>query len=736
MHSAAITTEAAAETAGKRAAAPWELPPTSHHLEGDPLLGCLLILTRLYDRPMGSDALVAGLPLVDQRLTPELFIRAAARAGLSAKLSKRSLADISELVLPAVLLLDGRHACVLLRRNASGSAQVMLPETGVGEQEISLADLQQRYMGYVLFARPAHRFDQRGTESVLPRPRHWFWGVVGQCWPIYGEVMVASLLINVFALAMPLFTMNVYDRVVPNHTLETLWALSVGIMLVIVFDLLMRILRGYFIDVAGKKIDVILSANMFEKVLGIQMAMRPPSVGGFASNIQEFEAVRDFLTSATATALIDLPFSVLFICAMFWVGGALGWLPLVALPLVIGASVLVQGPLAKAVQATQRHASQRQALLIESLVGLETIKITGAEGPIQARWEQMLGHIAKLGLQSRFLSACAVNFAMFTQQIAYLAVVLCGVYAIADDKLTTGGLIACTIFTGRALSPMGQVATLLTRYHQSRSALASIDHLMKLPVERPADKTFVHRPTLRGDIEFRNVSFSYPNQSGTALDVVSFSITAGERVGIIGRVGSGKTTIEKLVLGLYLPSSGNVLIDGVELRQFDPAALRRGIGHVPQDVLLFNGSVRDNIVLGAPSADDAAVLRAAHIAGVGDFVNRLPNGFDLPVGERGEALSGGQRQAIAIARAELLSPPVLVLDEPSSAMDNRSEELFKARLAASLEGRTLLLITHRASLLTLVNRLIVMDQGRVVADGPKEQVLAALAGRTLHVATA
>jgi ATP-binding cassette subfamily C protein LapB len=245
----------------------------------------------------------------------------------------------------------------------------------------------------------------------------------------------------------------------------------------------------------------------------------------------------------------------------------------------------------------------------------------------------------------------------------------------------------------------------------------------------------VHRPTLRGDIEFRNVSFSYPSQSGVSLDAVSFRIVAGERVGIIGRVGSGKTTIERLILGLYPPSSGNVLVDGVELRQFDPAALRRGIGHVPQDVMLFNGSVRENIVLGAPSTDDAAVLRAAQIAGVSDFVNRLPNGFDLAVGERGEALSGGQRQAIAIARAVLLSPPVLVLDEPSSAMDNRSEELFKARLATELEGRTLLLITHRASLLTLVNRLIVMDQGRVVADGPKEQVLAALAGRKLHVAT-
>ncbi|KWI75301.1 type I secretion system permease/ATPase [Burkholderia ubonensis] len=728
MHSA--TTEAAAGAAGARA---WDLPHGSG-IEDDPLLGCLLVLTRLFDRPVGADALVAGLPLAGQHLTPALFIRAAARAGISAKLARRALDDIPDAVLPVVLLLNDGQACVLVRRNASGTVQVILPETGVGEEALAPAELAQRHAGLVLFARPAHRFDARDAESAVPRPRNWFWGVVAQSWPIYAEVMLASMLVNLFALAMPLFTMNVYDRVVPNHALETLWALAAGIVLVIVFDVVMRTLRGYFIDMAGKKIDVILSANLFEKVLGIRMAARPPSVGGFASQIQEFEAVRDFLTSATAAALIDLPFSIVFIAAMFWVGGGLGWLPLMALPLVIGAGVAVQGPLARAVQASQRHASQRQALLIETLVGLETIKVNGAEGPMQARWEQLLGEFARLGLKSRLLSGCAVNFAMFSQQAAYLAVVLCGVYMIADDRLTTGGLIACTTLTGRALAPMGQVASLLTRYHQSRSALASIGGVMNLPGERPADQRFVHRPALRGEIEFRNVGFAYPGQSGTSLDGVSFRIAAGERVGIIGRVGSGKTTIEKLILGLYPPASGNVLIDGVELRQYDPAALRRGIGHVPQDVMLFNGTVRDNIVLGAPGADDDAVLRAAQVAGVADFVNRLPNGFDLAVGERGEALSGGQRQAVAIARAMLLSPQVLLLDEPSSAMDNRSEELFKARLAARLEGRTLLLVTHRPSLLTLVDRLIVMDQGRVVADGPKDQVLAALAGRTLHVA--
>jgi ATP-binding cassette subfamily C protein LapB len=707
------------------------LPPAASTAD-DPLLGCLLALTRLHNRPVSADTLTAGLPLVEHCLTPELFIRAAQRVGFSAKLVRRPLDKISDLVLPAVLLLRDRQACVLVGRR-DGKAQIILPESDIGTQDIALDDLHQRCTGYAIFMRPAYRFDARTADSVVPR-LHWFWGVAVRAWPIYAEVLVASLLINLFALVMPLFSMNVYDRIVPNHAVETLWALTLGAVLVITFDLLMRALRGYFIDVAGKKLDVVLSANIFEKVLGIQMAARPASVGAFANQLQEFEAFREFVTSATITTLIDLPFVVLFIGAMFWIGGPLAWVSVASVPLIIGFGLAVQAPLARVVKDSSRLSAQRQATLIESLVGLETIKVMSAEGPTQRKWEQLLGHIGKHALKSRFLSACAVNFSVYVQQAANLAVILLGVYLIADDKLTMGGLIACTILTGRALAPLSQVAGLLTRYHQSRDALHQIDRLMKLPVERPAGKDFVHRPALQGGIEFKNVSFTYPEQSSEALSNVSFKIAPGERVAIIGRVGSGKTTIEKLVLGLYAPASGAVLIDGTDQRQIDPAALRRDIGYVPQDVVLFYGSVRDNIMLGAPYAEDASVLRAAGIAGVTEFTNRAAQGLDLQVGERGERLSGGQRQAIAIARAELMAPPILLMDEPSSAMDSRSEEQFKARIAARLDGRTLILISHRASLLSLVNRLIVLEQGRVVADGPKDLVLAALAGGKLNAA--
>lgn len=711
----------------------WALPHAPDKT-ADPLLSCLVELTRLIDKPVSAETLTAGLPLVDDSLTPELFIRAAARAGFTAKLVKRPLANLSNLTLPAVLLLRDKGACIL-QHNGGETARILLPDSDLGEYEMEHAELEQRYSGYVIFMRPTARFDARTGDSALPRPSHWFWGVAMQSWPIYAEVLLASLLINLFALVTPLFSMNVYDRVVPNHAMETLWALAAGVILVLIFEVVMRALRGYFIDIAGKKLDVVLSANIFEKVLGIQMSARPVSVGAFSSNLQEFESLREFITSATITALIDLPFVILFIGAMFWVGGPLGWIPVLAVPFIIGVGLALQAPLARLVQTSSKLAAQRQATLVESLVGLETIKVMGAEGAVQRKWEQLIGQIAKLALKSRFLSACAVNFSVFAQQAAYLAVIIIGVYQIADDKLTMGGLIACSILTGRALAPLSQVASLLTRYHQSRDALGSIDRLMGLPVERPAGKDFVNRPALQGGVEFRNVSFAYPDQTAEALVDVSFKIAPGERVAIIGRVGSGKTTIEKLVLGLYPPSKGAVLIDGTDGRQIDPAALRHDIGYVPQDILLFYGSVRDNIVLGAPYADDAAVLRAAEIGGVTEFTNRSAQGLDLPVGERGEKLSGGQRQAIAIARAELMAPPLLLLDEPSSAMDNRSEELFKARMSAQLKGRTLILISHRASLLSLVNRLIVMDQGRVVADGPKESVLAALAQGKLNAAS-
>ena len=703
-------------------------------LPDDPLTRCLVLLTRYFHNPMSAQTLTAGLPLEDMRLTPDLFLRAATRAGLSARVVKRPLEEISPMTLPAVLLLKDGKACVVAERDENLGWVLIQPESNGGTMVLSTEELEAQYDGFAIFSRPAFKFDARAEDQAIPRGQHWFWSVFTRAWPLYTEVLIATFLTNIFALVTPLFVMNVYDRVVPNMAFETLWVLSIGALIVFLFDLLMRTLRAYFLDVAGKQVDIVLSATIFERVLGLKASVRPRSVGSLVSNMQEFEMFRDFITSATITAVIDLPFVVLFLFIILWLGGATVAVPIIAMPIIVGIALILQRPLQNIIQQSFRVSTQKQATLIETLTGIDTVKAVSAEGAAQRKWEQIIGEQNRLNLSSKLLTTAIVNQSSFFQQLAYVAVVVLGVYLIADRSLTTGGLIACALLTNRVLAPLSQVASLITRYYQAKQALVGIDNIMNMPVERPAGKSFVHRPGFRGDIEFRNVTFSYPEQDVPALNNVSFHIRPGERVGIIGRIGSGKTTVERLLLGLYEPQQGSVWMDGIDLQQIDPADLRHNIGYVPQDVMLFHGSVRENIVLGAPYVDDAAMLAAAEIAGVTEFVNRHPRGFDMQVGERGDSLSGGQRQAVANARALLLEPPILVLDEPSSSLDNRSEENLKSRLTAQMEGRTLILVTHRASLLTMVNRLIVMDGGRIIADGPKEQVMEALAGGKLHVA--
>lgn len=692
----------------------------------DELLACLVILTEMEHRPFSADSLCAGLPLVDNRLTPELFIRAAKRAGITSQVTQRALGDIPVQVLPVVLLLNDNAACILTSIDKdTAQAEVIMPDDKQS-RSIPLTELQERYTGYAIFAQREHSFDERTPEVINVRSRHWFWGAMADAWPIYRDVLLGSFLINLFALVSPLFVMNVYDRVVPNNAVETLWVLAIGVMIAMVFDFIIKSLRGYFIDLAGKKVDVTLSAQIYEKVMGLKMHVRPGSVGAFANNLRAFEGIRDFITSATISTLVDLPFVILFLIVIAWVGGPLVFVPIAGIPIVILYSFFIQNSLQQAVDHTFRGASQKNAMLIESLTAMETIKALGAEGVMQRKWESAVGYISTWGLRSRLLSSSSVNVATLVQQLSMVAIVVYGVYLIGDGELTTGGLIAAVMLTGRALAPTGQLANLASQYHQSKAGLHSLNDIMKLPVERPLDKNFIHRPAFEGSVALHDVNFTYPNCEEKSLVDVSFTIKKGEHVALIGRIGSGKTTIEKLLMGLYEPQEGAIRIDGIDTRQIDPVDLRRNIGYVPQDVTLFYGSVRENIVYARPNVPDEAVLRAAQIAGVTDFVNRHPMGFEMPVGERGEGLSGGQRQAIAIARALLLDPPILLMDEPSNSMDNSTEEQLKQRLQDVVKDKTLILVTHRASLLSFVNRLIVMDNGKLIADGPKDDVLAAL----------
>ena len=695
-----------------------------HH---DPLLDCLVTLTRLHSRPSTRAALSAGLPLEGGCLTPSLFARAASRAGLSSKIVRRTLAGIDNILLPVILLLKGDQACVLIGWNEAGdTAQLLFPETGQGEIKLARDELAERYLGIALFARPRFVFDARTPEVGKVVQRHWFWGAMLEQSQVYRDVIGAALLINIFALVMPLFSMNVYDRVVPNNATDTLWMLAMGVFLIFGMDFMMRLLRGHFIDLASARIDVKLSALIMERVLGMRLEAKPASVGSFASNLRSFESVRDFIASATVTALIDFPFSVLFLLVITWISWPLVFIPIIGLIVGLVCAYILQYKMHELVETTYRASALRNASLIESLTSLETIKTQGAEGVVQNKWERTTAFLARTSAQMRLLSASATNGAMTITQVVNVLLIVAGVYLIKERQLTMGGLIAITMLGGRAIAPLGQLVGMLMQFQNARMSLETLDKLMAQPVERPDASAFIHRPEIQGEIEFRNVSFSYPGQGEAALQNVSLRIAPGEHVVILGRTGSGKTTLQKLLMGLYQPGEGVVRIDGIDLRQLDPADLRRNVGFVGQDATLFYGTLRENISIGAPYADDSAIVLAAEVAGLTQFVNRHPKGFDMLIGERGESLSGGQRQEVAIARAVLMDPPVLFLDEPTSAMDFSTEHGFKERLKRFAAHKTMVIVTHRTSLIDLATRIIVVDDGLIVADGPREQVVEAL----------
>jgi ATP-binding cassette subfamily C protein LapB len=537
------------------------------------------------------------------------------------------------------------------------------------------------------------------------------------------------------ALAAPLFIMNVYDRVLPNQAYATLWVLAAGVGVALVFDFGLKLLRNALLDSTGRRADVLLASRLFEQMLDLRAASRPGSTGSLAHQVREFETVREFFTASSLAALIDLPFIALFVFFVWLIAGPLAWVPAIAAVLALLGGLILQWPLAAAVRRSQTQSAERHGVLVEALSGLDTIKSLNAEGRMQRAWEIGVGAAATTGQRTRQLTNLAIGFTGFLQQLVTVGVVIGGVYLLDAGRISMGGIIAAVILSGRAVAPLSGVAYLLARLQQALAALRMLNGLMALPTERAARPSGTGRPVSEGRIAFRDVTFRYPEASLPALQGVSFAIEPGERVGLIGRVGAGKSTVAWLLAGLYDPESGAIMIDGVDARQYHPADLRRGIGMVAQDSVLFHGSVRDNIAWGQPQADDAAIRRAARQAGLEELLADLTMGYDLGVGERGARLSGGQKQGVVLARALLGDPPILVLDEPTSALDGMAERRFAARLQA-LGGKTLILATHRASLLRLVDRVIVLDRGRVVDDGPRDAVMTRLRNTALSMAEA
>ncbi|MDV5168061.1 type I secretion system permease/ATPase [Photobacterium rosenbergii] len=727
----------------------------------DPLLNALHYLCHHYGQPRSVNCLLEGLPLQDGLLSPHLLPRAAHNAGFQAEEARLSLPQLSPLLLPVIALLDSNRACVLLDIDQEKQrAEVAHPcqqsydprESNASEKSdapekswMSFDELEQQFLNRVFLLKMPFQFDARAetaadcdnanTAQVKPTnsatspqttshsSQAWFWQTLWQSKPLYRDVLIASALLNVFALAIPLFTRLIYDKVVPNQAFDTLWVLTSGIVVIFGFDFLLKYLRSYFIDIASKKSDILLSAAIYRKVMGLKLAARPPSVGAFTRHLQEFESVREFFTSATITALIDLPFALLFLLVIYTIAAPVVVIPIAAIIILAIYSMLIQRPLQKAIEEGSQLAAQKHANLVESVAGLETVKLFNSQPQYQYRWEQAVAHMANWGVKSRRLTDSVHNLASLTQQCVSVGVIIYGVYLIAAGALSVGGLIAVSMLTSRAIGPMVQLSQLSTRYHQAKSAIAILSDIMAMPDETRPQQTTEHAKPLSGDIQCDNLTFTYPHAETPALQSVSLTIKPGEKVAVIGKIGSGKTTLQRLLMGLYQPSSGAIRFDNTDINQFHPHSLRQQVGCVPQDNALFFGSIRDNITLGSPQASDEDIDKACRHAGVNLFTQHEPSGLNRQVGEGGQYLSGGQRQAVTIARAMLNQPKVLVFDEPTSQMDSQLERHIKRTLKSFDKQHTLILFTHKTSMLECVDRLIVLDKGHVVADGEKDTVL-------------
>ena len=704
----------------------------------DPLLECLVIFAKSHNRPISVEALIAGLPVKPGDSGPELFSidspkglfsRVAARAGFASRLIHRDLSSLSRLLLPCILVLKNGNACVLEsldRKN--GRAKVIFPEIGEGEEWLDLDILENEYLGYAFLLKREHQQNRQQQKPLNIDDSHWFWGTLAKSRDIFASVLLSSVLINMFVLATPMFTMNVYDKVVPNDAIETLWVLAAGIVTVYLFDTVLRFARNYMLEVAGRKSDIIMSSIIFSRVLNLKMDQWPKSIGAFASQLREFESIRNFFTASTMATVVDLPFAIIFLLVIFYIGGPMVGVPLLTIAILLIYGFLLVKPLKESVEATYEATAGKNAHLIETLHSIKTIKTLGASNHSQWVWEEASGVIARHSLRARMLSSSIMVISNLLVQFNTVGLIIFGIYRITELELSLGGLIAVVMLSSRAIAPMGQIASLITSFEQTKTAFNSLDELMHRPIERPEGKSYVRRPKFEGAISFKNINFSYPEATKKSLSDISLSIKAGEHVGIIGKVGSGKTTLLKLIIGLYQAESGSILIDDIDINQIDPADLRQHIGYLSQDIELLRGSIRDNIAYKDLQINDEKLIRAANICGVDLFVNQLAQGFDTEVGEHGAFLSGGQRQAIALGRAVLLDEPILILDEPTNSFDNTTESIVKKRLYECTRDKTLVLVTHKAPMLDLVERLIVVDGGRIIMDGPKQEVLKALKG--------
>ena len=683
----------------------------------DAVLDSLLFLARHHGRQLEGQQLTAGIPLENGRITENELHECAARAGLAVTPSELRAEQVKASMLPALIVCENGDAVSVMHRDGS-RFECVVP--GVrGSSWVEAQKLEADYPGRWNFIRPVFHFDVRSLLYHLPKPRRWFWDVFQANKSIYLWALLATVVINLLAIVIPFYTMAVYDRVIPNNALDSLWVLTSAAVAVTVFDLLNKLLRSYMLEAAARKADIALSSNIFAHSLRLRAASRPASGGVLANVIRDFETVRDFFTSTTLTLLGDLPFMLLFLAIIALLGGWLVLVPIILIPLALGVAWLIRKPLSTIINDNMKESAARTAHLFEVMNGLDTVKGMGAEAWARRKWEGLTVLMSDNGLKMREMVAFGNNTVAMLTGLTTILLVMFGAMQVAANEMTLGQLIAITMLSGRAMAPVAQIAGLFIRWEQTKVALHALDKVMESPVDGGAGD--LHLPALKGNIELRDVQFAYP-QSPPLLKNINLKIRPGEKVGFIGRIGSGKSTLMRLMLNIYSPDQGSVLIDGISVGQIDPLSLRRQIGYVPQDVTLFHGDIKENILLGANDVNDQQLLEAVRLACLEETLSQMPQGLATEVGERGERLSGGQRQAVAIARALARHPRLLLLDEPSSMMDPATENQLINNLRGMKEI-TLMLVTHRTAMLPLVDRLVLLDQGRIVLDGPRDEVL-------------
>ena len=692
----------------------------------DTLLESLLFLSKFYQRATSKESLIYGMPLHNNVMDVDTFILSSKKIGLISKfVSREKIKDISKLALPTVLITDKNRSMVLLDYDVEkNEAIVMVPGLSDGQVNMKIDELEKQYMGKALIIKPEYNFENRVTNSVIiPKPKKWFWDAIKRNKDIYLKTALASIFINIFVIATPLFTMNVYDRVLPNNAIDTLWALAIGILFVMLFDLVLKLIRSYYLGKASKRADVVMSNKIFDQLLNLRLEERPASTGMFVNRLQSFESIRDFFATATITTLVDIPFIFIFVAIIFYIGGPLGWISIASVFITLIFSFFMKKPIKKTVEAATKEDQIKHTTLNETVAGLDIIKSVRGQNRMKTHWDKSINQTVYHNEKSQFLSQIATYFTTFISQFSNIAIVIGGVYLASEGEMTMGGIIASMILNGRVIAPISHVVGMIIRFDRTMISLKNIDEIMNMQVERE-NKTYLSRPNLKGEIEFKDVVFSYKNQNFNALKGINIKIKEGEKVAILGKIGSGKTTLVKLLQNLYVPTSGSVIVDQTDVRQIDPVDLRRAIGVVPQEPFLFMGTVKDNITIGDPFATDEEILRASMIAGVHDFLSKHESGYDLVVGERGEGLSGGERQSVALARALISNPNIMILDEPTNSMDKQTEKVFIDKMSRIIKDKTLILITHKVSILSLVDRVIVLENGKVIADGKKEDIFA------------